>query len=87
MDHGSDAFGNILRKKRQVLPELSEGPQARQSERHTQALLDAYFGEDSALPEDEQFLKNYISKKAMQGPLVPAAEARFACLDVAPNCR
>jgi hypothetical protein len=61
-----DAFGGILRAKRRILPDASEaaaGAGGGDGGEGTQALLDAYFGADEALPADERFLKAYISQQ------------------------
>ncbi|KAK9908790.1 hypothetical protein WJX75_002962 [Coccomyxa subellipsoidea] len=62
---GDDEFGGILKKQRRqssTAEDLGTSGGAKKAEK-TQELLDAYFGKDDQLAEDERFLKHYMLKK------------------------
>ena len=62
---GDDELGGILKKQRRqsiTAEDLGTSGGAKKAEK-TQELLDAYFGKDDQLAEDERFLKHYMLKK------------------------
>ena len=60
---GDNAFGGVLRQKRRIVPDASGIAKEGDAGEQTQALLDAYFGSNDPLPEDERFLKSYIAQQ------------------------
>lgn len=54
-----------MKQKRSTAAEEAGAGVSQEEEggKKTQALLDAYFGKDTQLAEDEKFLKQYILKK------------------------
>ncbi|CAL8460534.1 g63 [Coccomyxa elongata] len=60
-----DEFGGVLKKQkgRAAIEDVGTAEDAHVEEYKTQELLDAYFGKDNQLADDERFLKHYMLTK------------------------
>lgn len=60
-----DEFGGVLKKQkgRAAIEDVGTAGDAQEGEEKTQELLDAYFGNDNQLADDERFLKHYMLNK------------------------
>ncbi len=59
-------FGGVLKKQKRrsdVAEDLGTNGDPKEAPEKTQELLDAYFGKDDQLAEDERFLKHYMLNK------------------------
>ena len=60
-----DEFGGVLKKQkgRAAIEDVGLAGDAQVEGEKTQELLDAYFGKDNQLADDERFLKHYMLNK------------------------